>query len=113
MQIRSPPFWLMIVSMASVDFPVERSPMISSRWPRPIGIIASIALVPVWTGTLRALRVTNVRATRCTPLAARAAPLPPPPPRAPPCLAQAGPAHRLLFQVEREAHGAALELHQL
>ncbi len=24
--------------------------MISSRWPRPIGIMASIALMPVWTG---------------------------------------------------------------
>ena len=34
--------WLMIVSMQIVVLPVERSPMISSRWPRPIGIIASI-----------------------------------------------------------------------
>ena len=32
----------MIVSMQIVVLPVERSPMISSRWPRPIGIIASI-----------------------------------------------------------------------
>ena len=24
--------------------------MISSRWPRPIGMSASIALIPVWTG---------------------------------------------------------------
>ena len=32
----------MIVSTAMVVLPVDRSPMISSRWPRPIGIIASI-----------------------------------------------------------------------
>ena len=41
----------MIVSTAIVVLPVERSPMISSRWPRPIGIIASIARMPVCTGT--------------------------------------------------------------
>ena len=44
--------WLMIVSMPIVVLPVERSPMISSRWPRPIGIIASIAMMPVCTGWL-------------------------------------------------------------
>jgi hypothetical protein len=33
----------MIVSIAMAVFPVPRSPMISSRWPRPIGIIESIA----------------------------------------------------------------------
>ncbi len=38
------PFWLMIASMASAVLPVWRSPMISSRWPRPIGIIASTVL---------------------------------------------------------------------
>ncbi len=32
-------------------FTVLRSPMISSRCPRPIGIIASIALIPVWRGS--------------------------------------------------------------
>ena len=32
--------------------PVERSPMISSRWPRPTFVIASIALIPVWSGSL-------------------------------------------------------------
>ena len=42
----------MIVSMQIVVLPVERSPMISSRWPRPIGIIASIAMMPVCTGWL-------------------------------------------------------------
>ena len=50
MQTRPLPFWLMIVSMAIAVLPVWRSPMISSRWPRPIGISASIALMPVWTG---------------------------------------------------------------
>ena len=32
--------------MATVVLPVLRSPMISSRWPRPIGVIASIDLMP-------------------------------------------------------------------
>ena len=36
----------MIVSMATVVLPVLRSPMISSRWPRPIGVMASMALMP-------------------------------------------------------------------
>ena len=40
----------MIVSMQIVVLPVDRSPMISSRWPRPIGIIASIGMMPVCTG---------------------------------------------------------------
>src|SRR5918996_1317985 len=35
MQITSPPRWFRIVSIAIAVFPVERSPMISSRWPRP------------------------------------------------------------------------------
>jgi hypothetical protein len=34
-------FWLMIVSSATAVLPVLRSPMISSRCPRPIGIMAS------------------------------------------------------------------------
>ena len=37
-------FWLMIASIATAVLPVWRSPMISSRWPRPIGIIASTDL---------------------------------------------------------------------
>ena len=44
--------WLMMVSTPMVVLPVERSPMISSRWPRPIGIIASMAMMPVCTGWL-------------------------------------------------------------
>ena len=48
--------WLMMVSMAMVVLPVPRSPMISSRWPRPIGIIESIAMMPVSTGSETDLR---------------------------------------------------------
>ena len=35
----------------SVVLPVLRSPMMSSRWPRPIGVIASMALMPVCSGS--------------------------------------------------------------
>ena len=52
MQMTSCPFWLMIASIATAVLPVCRSPMISSRWPRPIGTIASIALSPVCSGSL-------------------------------------------------------------
>ena len=45
------PFWLRIVSTATVVLPVLRSPMISSRWPRPIGVMASMALMPVCSGS--------------------------------------------------------------
>ena len=63
MQMRSLPFWLMIVSTATAVLPVWRSPMISSRWPRPIGTIASIALRPVCTGWLTDLRAITPGAT--------------------------------------------------
>src|SRR6187549_2655468 len=46
----------MKVSIATADLPVWRSPMISSRWPRPIGTSASSALRPVCTGSLTDLR---------------------------------------------------------
>ena len=49
-------FWLMIVSIAMAVLPVWRSPMISWRWPRPIGIIASMALMPVCSGSVTLLR---------------------------------------------------------
>ena len=49
-------FWLMIVSMITAVLPVWRSPMISSRWPRPIGISASIAFRPVCIGSCTDLR---------------------------------------------------------
>ena len=60
------PFWLMIVSTAMAVLPVPRSPMISSRWPRPIGIIASIALMPVWSGSLTGCRTMMPGATIST-----------------------------------------------
>jgi hypothetical protein len=37
----------MIASIAIAVLPVWRSPMISWRWPRPIAVIASIAVMPV------------------------------------------------------------------
>jgi hypothetical protein len=48
-----------MVSMAIAVLPVCRSPMISSRWPRPIGIIASMALIPVCSGSLTFWRCTT------------------------------------------------------
>ena len=42
--------------MAIAVFPVWRSPMMSSRWPRPIGIIASTALSPVCRGSVTGSR---------------------------------------------------------
>src|ERR671918_405204 len=57
MQITSPPRWFRIVSIAIAVLPVERSPMISSRWPRPIGIIESIAFRPVCSGSFTPWRL--------------------------------------------------------
>src|SRR5438132_1355916 len=59
MQIRSPPRWLRIVSIAIAVLPVPRSPMISSRWPRPIAVIESIALIPVSIGSFTGWRCTT------------------------------------------------------
>jgi hypothetical protein len=56
----------MIVSIAMALLPVWRSPMISSRWPRPIGISASMALMPVWTGVSTPWRVMTPGAIRST-----------------------------------------------
>src|SRR4051794_31244189 len=50
---------LMIVSIAIAVLPVWRSPMISSRWPRPIGIIPSIDIRPVCTGSVTGWRWTT------------------------------------------------------
>ncbi len=58
----------MIVSMITAVLPVWRSPMISSRWPRPIGISASIALMPVCIGSctdLRGMMPGALTSTRC------------------------------------------------
>ena len=51
--------WLRIVSIAIAVFPVERSPMISSRWPRPTFVIESIALMPVCSGSFTGWRSTT------------------------------------------------------
>src|SRR5258708_7038830 len=51
--------WFRIVSTAIAVLPVERSPMISSRWPRPTFVIESIALIPVWSGSLTGWRWTT------------------------------------------------------
>ncbi len=64
MQMTPVPFWLMIVSMAMAVLPVWRSPMISSRWPRPIGIIESMALRPVCSGVSTFWRCMTPGATR-------------------------------------------------
>ena len=57
-------FWFRMVSMATAVLPVWRSPMISSRWPRPIGIIASMALRPVCSGSRTGWRSTTPGAMR-------------------------------------------------
>ena len=51
MQSMSVSRWLTMASMAMAVLPVLRSPMMSSRWPRPMGTIASMARRPVWTGS--------------------------------------------------------------
>ncbi len=51
--------WLRIVSTRIAVLPVDRSPMISSRWPRPTFVIESIALMPVWSGSFTGWRSTT------------------------------------------------------
>ena len=53
-----------MVSTASAVLPVWRSPITSCRWPRPIGVIESIALMPVCTGVSTLTRSTTPGATR-------------------------------------------------
>src|SRR6478609_8769190 len=57
-------FWLMIVSMQTAVLPVLRSPMINWRWPRPIGVIESMALMPVCRGSRTLCRCTTETADR-------------------------------------------------
>src|SRR3954447_17339037 len=57
--MRSESLLLMIVSIAIAVLPVWRSPMMSSRWPRPIGIIESIAFRPVCIGSFTGWRRTT------------------------------------------------------
>src|ERR687888_640511 len=56
----------MIASIATEVLPVWRSPMMSSRWPRPIGIIPSIDLSPVWTGVFTGWRSTTLQAVNAS-----------------------------------------------
>src|SRR5918996_5056207 len=59
MQITSVSRWLMIASIATALLPTPRSPMISSRWPRPTFVIESIALTPVMSGSFTGWRSTT------------------------------------------------------
>src|SRR5919108_123937 len=59
MQMTSVSFWFRVVSIRIAVLPVERSPMISSRWPRPTFVIASIALIPVMSGSFTGWRSTT------------------------------------------------------
>ncbi len=54
--------WLRIVSRQTAVLPVWRSPMISWRWPRPMAVMASMALMPVCIGSLTGWRCTTVGA---------------------------------------------------
>ena len=63
MQMTSCPFWFKMVSMAMAVLPVCRSPMMSSRWPRPIGTMASMAKIPVCKGLLTGSRLTTPEAS--------------------------------------------------
>ena len=56
-------FWLMMVSIAMADLPVPRSPMMSSRCPRPMGIMESMGLRPVCRGSFTGCRFTIPGAT--------------------------------------------------
>src|SRR5712691_6080268 len=78
MQIKSPPFWLMMVSRMMAVLPVWRSPIISSRCPRPMGIIESMALMPVCKGSRTGWRSITPGASRSSGLRCFAAtgPLP-------------------------------------
>ena len=64
MQMTPLPFWLMMVSRATAVLPVCRSPMMSSRWPRPMGTMASMDLRPVCRGSFTGFRSTTPGAMR-------------------------------------------------
>ena len=64
MQMTPVSFWLRIVSSATAVLPVWRSPMISSRWPRPIGTMPSMAFSPVCSGSRTGCRSTTPGASR-------------------------------------------------
>src|SRR5512133_435975 len=54
--------WLMMVSRQTALLPVFWSPMMSSRWPRPMLVMASMALMPVSSGSFTGWRCTTVGA---------------------------------------------------
>ena len=56
-------FWLMTASTAMAVLPIWRSPMMSSRWPRPMGTIASMHFMPICTGWLTDWRAMTPGAT--------------------------------------------------
>ncbi len=64
MQMTPVSFWFRIASIATAVLPVWRSPMINSRWPRPIGTIASMAFSPVCSGSFTGWRSTTPGASR-------------------------------------------------
>ena len=66
MQIRLFLRELMMVSSAIAVLPVWRSPISNSRWPRPIGIIVSMALMPVAMVSRTPWRSTTPGASRST-----------------------------------------------
>ncbi len=57
---------LMMVSSSTAVLPVWRSPMMSSRWPRPMGIIESMAFSPVAMGSRTGWRSIMPGARRST-----------------------------------------------
>ena len=59
-------FWLMIASRHTAVLPVLRSPMTSSRWPRPTGIMLSTALMPNCSGSFTGWRSLMPGATMST-----------------------------------------------
>ena len=92
-------FWLRIVSIAIVVLPVCRSPMISWRWPRPIAVIASIALMPVCSGSFTGCRCTTLGACSSSGRRASSADL-------------AQPVDRLAERVDHPAEEAVADRHR-
>src|ERR671939_628252 len=104
MQITPWSCWFRIVSTRIAVLPVERSPMISSRCPRPTFVIASIALMPVCIGSLTGWRSITPGALNSRGRVAFAHLLP---------LAEERGADVVLLEVEGETHDTVLELEHL
>src|SRR5213082_3407074 len=93
-----------MVSTRIAVLPVVRSPMISSRWPRPIGIIESIAFRPVCSGSFTGWRSTTPGALNSSGRVSLLHVLP---------VAEQRGADIVLFEVERDPGDAVLELEHL